>query len=163
MESLIEKLSSYNLFNYLFPGAVFYIAGQLYLDFPAQNSLVDSLFIFYFTGLVISRIGSLVIQPALRKLKILNFADYALFLEATQKDPKLDVLSEQNNMYRTLFTTFVVLGAAKLITLLFNAFPALDEYQSHMAVITLLCIFLFAFRKQTQMIHDRIKSMTKEK
>ena len=62
MESLLEKISSYNILNNLIPGAVFVFLGKL-LDIISLplDGIVESIFIYYFCGMIISRIGSLVI------------------------------------------------------------------------------------------------------
>jgi len=64
MKEIIEKLSSYNIFNYLFPGVVFAI---LATKFTNLNLTFDNLFLgafaYYFIGLVISRFGSVFIEP----------------------------------------------------------------------------------------------------
>ena len=64
--ALAEKVSEYNLFNYLVPGSVFlvawrYVSGAV----PFENNLLLFLLTAYFIGMVLSRIGSLIIEPAL--------------------------------------------------------------------------------------------------
>src|SRR5947209_8137066 len=60
MKELLDKLSSYNLFNYLLPGTMFVAGAQRISDHKfKQDSIVVELFLYYFIGLVISRIGSL--------------------------------------------------------------------------------------------------------
>ncbi len=77
MKELLDKLSSYNLFNYLLPGTVFVAAAQRISahTFKDENIVVE-LFLYYFIGMVISRIGSLTIEPALKILKFIEFAEY---------------------------------------------------------------------------------------
>lgn len=58
MKEILEKVSSYNLFNYLLPGTVFVfvlskISGYNFI----QKDLLIGAFLYYFIGLVISRIG----------------------------------------------------------------------------------------------------------
>jgi hypothetical protein len=67
-----------------------------------QENLVLGVFVYYFVGLVISRMGSLVVEPVLTKISFLVFVDYAEYVKASRADPKIDVLGEVNNMYRTL-------------------------------------------------------------
>ena len=67
MKEIINKLSSYNLFNYLLPGTVFVALTEAFTSFPfAQDDLLIALFLYYFIGLIISRIGSLFVEPFLR-------------------------------------------------------------------------------------------------
>jgi hypothetical protein len=51
MEKVLDKLSSYNVFNYLFPGVVFCVIADRYLAIPLlQESIVNGF--FYATSLV---------------------------------------------------------------------------------------------------------------
>ena len=74
MSDLIDKLSSYNIFNYLLPGTLFAGAGSAFtsFDFTFDNLFIAG-FAYYFFGLVISRIGSLVIEvvwiPPIRRIQ----------------------------------------------------------------------------------------------
>ena len=52
--NFIDKLSSYNIFNYLFPGVLFCVIADRYFFIPlVQDSIVTGLFLYYFVGLVI--------------------------------------------------------------------------------------------------------------
>src|SRR5437879_12159517 len=105
MKELLDKLSSYNLFNYLLPGTIFVAAAQrISAHTFKQDNIVVELFLYYFIGLVISRIGSLVIEPVMRKTRFVKFAPYKDFVRGCANDAKIEVLSEQHNMYRTLCT-----------------------------------------------------------
>jgi hypothetical protein len=61
--------------------------------FKDENIVVE-LFLYYFIGLVISRIGSLTIEPAMKKTKFVKFAPYKGFVNACAKDTKVELLSE---------------------------------------------------------------------
>src|SRR6185437_15825490 len=113
MSELLSKVSSYHLFNYLLPGCLFAIIASKFTghEFIQQN-VVLGLFLYYFYGLVISRIGSLVLEPVLKSLHFLRFAEYGDFVAACKEDPHIAVLSETNNMYRTLSSLLVVLVLA---------------------------------------------------
>jgi hypothetical protein len=63
MINLLDKLSSYNLFNYLLPGIVFVILSSDFTRYSfVQQDIVLGLFLYYFIGLAISRFGSLIIE-----------------------------------------------------------------------------------------------------
>lgn len=162
LESIVEKISHYNLFNYLFPGAIFCLIGQNYLGIPSQNSIVEELLLYYFAGLVISRIGSIIVEPTLRKFKFLVFDEYPNYLKAATTDPKIDTLSTENNMYRSLVTTFASLGFAKIALTIFEMWPAFEQFKSHLAISCLLCLFLLSYRKQTQFIFKRIQATKRD-
>ena len=62
MEKIVEKIEDYNLFNYLLPGIIFSYALKYYLGIDVfQTNAIEMIFIYYFIGSVISRIGSVFI------------------------------------------------------------------------------------------------------
>ncbi len=123
-----------------------------------QKNLVVGAFVYYFVGLVISRIGSLFIEPILRKSSFLKFADYAEFVSASQKDSKLEVLSEVNNMYRTLSSMLVLLLLLRLYEFIELEFPILKGLSPYILIAVLLVVFLYSYMKQTEYVTERIKA-----
>ena len=159
MKELLSKLSSYNLFNYLLPGVIFVAAAsKVSRYFFIQEDIVIGLFLYYFIGLVISRFGSIVIEPILRGVSFLKFADYNDFVAASKKDEKIEVLSEANNTYRTLCSLFILLLLLKGYERIEDRFVFLKDYGGMIVVALLLVMFLFAYRKQTLYIIKRIKA-----
>ena len=122
MKDLLDKLSSYNIFNYLLPGTIFAGLGeQLTSHSLIQDNLLIGLFLYYFIGLIISRIGSLTVEPFLKWIKLVQFADYKDYVKASELDPKIELFSEQNNMYRTLCSLFMTLLLFKIYDEIKNA------------------------------------------
>jgi hypothetical protein len=162
MKEILDKISSYNLFNYLLPGVLFaYIASNLTGLNLIQTDLITGAFVYYFIGLIISRFGSLIIEPILKKTKFVNFADYKDFVIASKTDTKIDTLSEANNMYRTLMSMFLLIIILDLYSYLANKVPVIKDYSLMLLVILLFIMFLFSYRKQTNYITKRIKSNPK--
>jgi len=159
MKDLLDKLSSYNLFNYLLPGILFVIlaSGLTHYSF-VQQDIVTGVFLYYFIGLVISRFGSLIIEPLLKYLSFLRFVDYKSFISASKKDPKIELLSEVNNTYRTLCSLFVLLFFLKLYEAIETKLPILAEYKLLILLMLLLIMFLFSYRKQTGYISKRVEA-----
>ena len=159
MKEALEKISSYNLFNYLLPGVLFsVILKQLNIYSFVQEDHIIGAFVYYFIGLVISRFGSLIIEPLLKKVSFLKFADYKDFVSASNKDPKVNILSEANNMYRTFSSMFVLLLLFKLYKIAEYYYPALKEWNLLILTILLLSMFLYSYKKQTNYIEKRIKA-----
>ena len=159
MKELLDKISSYNLFNYLFPGILFAVISEEFTAYSfLQDNLIIGAFVYYFIGLVISRFGSLFIEPLLRKLSFLKFANYKDFVSASKKDAKIELLSEINNMYRTLSSMFVLLLLLKLYELIESNAPILKDWSTYILLALLFAMFLFSYRKQTNYITKRIKS-----
>ena len=160
MKELIEKISSYNLFNYLLPGILFVVATNSLTSYSfIQEDILIGFFVYYFIGLVISRFGSLVIEPILKKILFLKFADYKDFVSASKKDSKINIFSEENNMYRTFCSMFVLLILLKLYHFTILKFPALEQLAIYLLIVVLLLMFLFSYRKQTQYITKRINAI----
>lgn len=159
MKELLEKISSYNIFTNLFPGILFSILSQYFTNFSfIQSNIAIDLFFYYFIGLILSRIGSLVVEPLLKKLSIIKFLDYKLYIDASKKDPFILTLSETNNTYRTLISLFLTLFLLKLFSYLTNEFPGLKEYQSAVANAVIIILLTLSFKKQTDYISKRINN-----
>lgn len=161
MSDFIEKISSYNLFNNLFPGVVFCLLADKFFSFSLiQSDIVVGLFFYYFVGLVISRVGSIIVEPLLRKINIIEFAKYSEYVAASKADPKLDTLSEINNMYRTVIALFVALALLAAYRLIEGLWPPLSHFSGYIATILFLAMFVFAYKKQTKYIRDRVLAAT---
>ncbi|MBW8042626.1 MAG: hypothetical protein FVQ85_21885 [Planctomycetes bacterium] len=159
MKDIISKLSSYNLFNYLLPGIIFVVLASKVTRYSfIQQDIVIGAFVYYFVGLVVSRFGSLVIEPLLKRLSFLQFADYKDFITASKKDEKIELLSEVNNTYRTICSLFILLLLLKLYEEIEFKLPFLKEWDGIIIVVLLLVTFLFSYRKQTNYITKRIKA-----
>jgi len=157
MHGLPDKISSYNIFNFLLPGILFAIITDAVTDYRiVQDDLVVGLFLYYFIGLVISRIGSLLVEPVLKKLGLIPFVNYDNFIEASMVDLKIYVLSETNNMYRTFCALFLVLPLVSGLDRVVPSDPVL-----YIVGGILLVTFLFAYRRQTNYIAKRIDKAVK--
>jgi hypothetical protein len=159
MNDLLSKISSYNIFNYLLPGIVFALFTEAITSFSfVQSDLVIGVFLYYFIGLVVSRFGSLVVEPALRRVAFLKFADYGDFVVASKNDAKLELLSEVNNTYRTLCSLFILLGVLKGVELVETHYPAIKNWNAGILLTSLFVMFLFSYRKQTQYVARRVQA-----
>lgn len=164
MKDLLEKLSSYSIFNYLFPGVLVAVFGTAVSSFDLLPSdIVVGVFLYYFYGLVVSRIGSLVLEPILKRVGVVQFASYADFVTASRIDEKLDVLSEQNNVYRTLASTFLCLTLLGLADWILARLPTLSAYRVQTAVLLLLALFIWSYRKQSDYVSARVKAALRSK
>ena len=160
MKDLLDKLSSYNVFNYLFPGVLFAAAGTSLTSYTLlMDDMVVGVFAYYFHGLVISRLGSLVLEPFFKRTGFVRFAPYDDFVAASKKDEKLELLSEENNMYRTLSSMLLC-----LLFLLFIDFAVRHDFYfiSPVFALTLVLfllflLFSFSYRKQTGYIRSRVE------
>lgn len=162
MKDIVDKITSYNLFNYLLPGVLFVVVLDKVTTFSLiQNDLVVGVFVYYFVGLVVSRVGSLVVEPLLREIGFLKFVDYKDFVVAFEEDPKIESLSETNNMYRTFVAMFLLLVVLKIYEIVAMKYVISDAQGLLILVVVLLFMFVFSYRKQTEYVVDRVRSNVK--
>lgn len=174
LKTISDKLSSYNFFNYLFPGAVFGIVSKYVSCFNLFfDSWVENIVICYLVGMVLSRIGSIIVEPILKKIKrkdkqlnkkvpVLNYAPYSEYKEAKEHDNSIEILLEVNNMYRTLVATFLALFIFKIILTIPSFINStyqitINELGSYFLFIGLLILFIYSFIKQTEFIYKSVK------
>lgn len=157
MKDLLDKLSSYNVFNYLLPGVLFAVFVDRITSLQVlQKDLVVGGFLYYFLGSIVSRIGSLVVEPLLRSIGFIRFTPYEDFVLAAKLDPKLEVLSETNNMYRTICALIISVAVVALYDYASRYFSILQSAAPVACLFGLLVLFLLSYRKQTTYITKRI-------
>lgn len=157
MKDILDKLSSYNIFNYLFPGVLFVVIAKATTeyDFIQENNLLGA-FLYYFIGMTISRFGSVIIEPLFKKVKFLKFRDYKDYVYASKKDVKIELLSEVNNTYRTLNSMMFLLLLLKLYNYCAIKFQLGETFSLIALTAIVTVLYLFAYRKQTNYITKRI-------
>ena len=163
MKELLDKVGQYHLFNYLFPGIVFAALMKHFgvHDFLSDNLIVTA-FLCYFMGMSISRVGSLIVGPVLRRAGFLKFKPYSEFIMASKTDAKLDVLSQENNTYRTITSMLLLVGLAKGVVWWSTKWAWLAKWEAYIIGVLLIGLFAFAYRKQTQIIAKRIEANQKD-
>lgn len=159
MKELLDRVSQYNLFNYLLPGALFAVLVEKVSTIRlVQDDIITGLLIYYFTGLAVSRIGSLLLEPVLKRSKFVRVAPYRSFVLACAKDVKIEILSEANNTYRTLAAVFLCLGAVAAGDWVAHWLGVSREIEKLIVVGLLFVLFVFAYRKQTAYVRQRVEA-----
>ncbi len=158
LEKVFEKVSSYNILNYIFPGVVFiFLSKEIFsISFNSYGSLADFM-IYYFIGMVLSRIGSIIVEPSLKFLKLVKFAPYNEYIEASKKDNKIEILMETGNMYRSLVAIFLVVVLMEVyVKLDIEMLRIIKEEKGLTIGIFLFFFFILAYIKQVNYIKKRI-------
>jgi hypothetical protein len=166
MGDLINKISSYNLFNNLLPGVVFSAIVTYTTSYNLLfEDIIVSFFVYYFIGMVVSRIGSILIDPVLTGVpkdgepkKLIKTAPYNDYIDSCKVDNDIKLLSEVNNTYRTMI-------AVMLLSVVAIGIDA--TCISHIALLILISIavlilFIFAYKKQTEYVVKRVKKVTNQ-
>ena len=158
MEAILSLLSTYELFNNIFPGIIFsyFLNSEGYTLVVEKIDIYEKLFIYYFIGLIISRIGSLFLEPFFLKLKIIKFADYTKFLKAEEKDNKISIFVLINNMYRSFIIVFLFNFIYLLYLILQNNFLFCAFMPKLLYISFFFFLFVYSYKKQTEYIRKRV-------
>lgn len=154
---MFDKLDAYNLVANLVPGAALTYALH-FSEFPtpSPDDIGAFLLVAFVAGVTANRLGSLILDPLLRKLRFLKLKDYRSFLIREKDDQKLDALVANSGLYRTFFTA----GAIYLIALMSSSATAYLTRQGLITAFVIggMVVFLFAFKKEDGYIHSRIEA-----
>ncbi|MBK6631903.1 MAG: hypothetical protein IPG33_13300 [Betaproteobacteria bacterium] len=157
MKDILDKISSYNIFNYLFPGVLFAVFVTKITSYQLlQADIATGVFVYYFLGLIVSRVGSLLIEPILKGIRFIQYSSYEDFVVASKNDPKIEVLSEMNNMYRTISSLLLLVSVFAGYEWIAGRYPFLFSIEPYVAIALLLALFLFSYRKQSQFVNKRV-------
>lgn len=164
MDELLKKISSYNLLNNLLPGAILCFVIRHFIGFglPSDN-IINKLFIYYFFGTIINRVGSILVENIYRKIKPDAFAKYSEYIEASKIDKKIDVLSETNNMYRTFLSLLIVIACVKVYFHIIEHTTMFAKVVPYIVGAILIVIFTLSYGKQTKRIKERVETTLKKK
>ena len=156
MENFFEKMSTYNILNNLLPGVLYcFLSEKLWEIKLDSKNIVVSMFLYYFIGMVISRVGSILVENICKKIKIIVYVDYCSFIKATKKDEKIEILSETNNTYRTMIALCLLLLLTRLFKFLYNKCKCFSSLYPIIIIVLLLILFIISYRKQTKYIKHR--------
>ena len=164
MNGIIEKLGSYQILTNLLPGAFFGLTLKFFfgLTLPTKN-IGEDIVVYYFMGLIINRIGSLVVEPVLKKLRFIKYTPYPDFAKAAKADSKIDTLSEMNNYIRSLLTCVLLLPVMRILQALSLKWTWFSLNWKWGAIALLVVLFLFAYRKQTGYVRNRVEAVNSNK
>lgn len=157
MDKLIDKISSYDIFNYLFPGVIFTIVLSKISPYNLiQADLLTGAFVYYFIGMIIGRIGSVVVEPILKWCKFVRFARYSDYVKVVNTDTGMALLVEKVNMFRAFVAVFMLLLSEILIDRLHSIYPDAWIFTPVFMLSVMLILFLYSYKKQVQYVAQRI-------
>ena len=163
MKAILEKLSAYHIFSYLLPGLLFVILGERLTSFSLiQRSWVVGIVLYYFIGLIISRVGLLIVKPVLERIGFVKDVPYADYVEASRSDSKIAILSAQNNLLQTQCAMVMMLIGLKIGEKVIGVLPWGADVYDFVVLAGLFALFLLSYRKQTQEVVQRVRSVGKK-
>lgn len=163
MDDLLSKLTTYNIFNYLLPGTIFaFTCNYLNIFSFHTDSVVIELFLYYFIGMTVSRVGSVIVEPIFKKLSIVEYAPYEDYLKAAPTDSKIELLLEANNTYRTIAALFLCILLAAGILSIAASLSIPDRVIGLVTTMLMTILYVIAYRKQTAYIRRRIEHQVRK-
>ena len=165
MEKILSSIPVYNLLTNLIPGTILAALLKICVDGCDIFSLINNIWILavvlYFLGIINSRVSSLILEPVLKKLKIVKSASHKDFTDAELKDTsgKLTQLSRTNNEYRSYLSVFTIVLILKLIFLSSTAKTFVTENICWIILDLGVLLFLCSYRKQVAYITSRISRL----
>lgn len=160
---LIDKFSQYNFLTNILPGTVLCIILKYLVGYDLiPDDYYQAGIVFYFVGIVNSRVGSLIVEPILKTISWVKYAPYHEFLQAEKEDAKLTILSQENNVFRSYISVMFI----SLIGYIYKN-NSLDWQlilrDEHLVLIfALFVLFLFAYKKQTSFVRKRVENFIKK-
>lgn len=157
MNEVVSKFSSYNIFNYLVPGAILCLLlhERRLLDLDAVD-LAAKLVVFYVVGMAVSRVGSLIVDPVLKRAKLIPRSNYTDYVRATAHDDKVSVLLETSNTYRTMTSACIIGLTAYLLSIALPTTWLRHDAVGAVTIAALTALFVFAYIKQNRSVTRRV-------
>ena len=153
LKSLSEKLSAYQLFNFIYPGAVFLgILSYKGVPLGMLKEIWWFLLASYFLGMTISRFGSIVIESICLKFGWIEKYDIKRYADDIAKNSFTAILLELTNIYRTNCSMGILL-------FLCTIFKYQQDDKCCMLFVEVLFVLLFgiSFIKQHHYLEDKLK------
>lgn len=158
LKQVVERFSSYKLFNFFLPGAVMY--GVLRLNGVVALDILkfwELLIVIYFMGLLCSRVGSVVIEEIMKRFNWIKGYDIKKYLEKQNSESMIVVLLEICNTYRTFAAVFLILPFVHIV---YGAYLETLSWSVLYYVIPellIMILFCFSFYKQYCYFQNSIK------
>lgn len=145
LKMIAEKLSTYRFFNFIIPGAVLigFVKFHHIMEIPSV-SIWWFLLLCYFCGIVLSRIGSVVIEEPMKCMGLISSYSVNTYITKQKDNALICTMLELANSYRTISAMVLVILCMTII-----AFPCEGRTIWYVVVeILLLVLFIISFYKQ---------------
>ena len=160
MDKIFESLNHYDIVTCLIPGIVFcQLIDWLYGTKFIEENTITLMIISYVFGIIVSRIGSIIIEPLCKVSKIIVMADYEQWRKAASQCEEVKTLTTKSTVYRS----WVALMLIQIILLLI--FP-LSDFASNIGKCYLffgqfivLILLILSYRKQIDYVCKRVNGV----
>lgn len=98
----------------------------------------------------------MILDPLLKRIASIQPAPYDEFVEFSKHDSKIELLSEINNMYRTIFSMLISIFLTYIFSFLVEEYLFFQLYGVQIILLMLAILFAISYKKQTRFIVKRI-------
>lgn len=146
VNAFFSRVSSYQFFNFMLPGACFLGVLKFFLlvDIKVDENVWWFLLASYVLGLILSRIGSIAVEGTLRRLELIEKYDVCGYVTKRKDDTFVETLLALANLYRTLAASCLVL----IITMCAKGWCCEQPWWCLVVLLPLL-LFMMSFVKQS--------------
>lgn len=122
-----------------------------------QCTEIKKLFIYYFIGLCISRVGLLMLEPFVKWINFIKYAPYVDYLTAKEKDKVLEVVNTDRTLVALFLILLIICIAIKSKCI--NLDSTIYLCEGLVAYVLFSICFLAAYRKQVKYIKMSIEKV----
>ena len=171
---ILDKLDTYEVFTNLLPGIFFGILFEFLFHIKIPSGVISSgvpadgvigalgaIAIYYFLGVLIGGISSIVTQPTLLMLKFVTYASHSDFITAEKNDEKVRILIEKSDFYCSLLTAVLLIFSMKLVIVVKEHWTPISEQWMWFVLMLVFFVLLFTYQLQNSLLQNRIKIANK--
>lgn len=151
----MKIFNQYDIRVNFIPGCTIYYLLRLNgLDYMTDSE-IEKVILCYVMGIIVSRLGSVLVEKICQKIGWIKYEPYKFYIAASKKNERIELLSETNNLYRSMTAVFLV----DLLYIL-----AVCDVEMDMLTIPIMgfFIFLMSYIKQTKYISKNIVNTIKK-
>lgn len=163
MEAVITKIvaliENFYLATYIIAGSAIGIGANLF----GISFFCDEIWInigrCYFSGMIASRISSLIIEPLCAHFKLIKREPYESYLKAEKEDStgKLISMSKVSGIYCTMSAASLIVLATGVVQLVSNFVGWREIIWTLIIAMSIFILSLLSYRKQNLYVVKRIK------
>jgi hypothetical protein len=125
-----------------------------------QPDVITALAFYYFLGMILSRIGALIVAPIAKMLRLVTFKPFNEYLAAYERDELIPQLVEAGNMYRTMIAVALSLVGLLLYDNACEALTPRPETHAMALLVGMAALFAAAYARNVEFITRRIEHAT---
>jgi hypothetical protein len=155
--TFIEKITSYDLFTSLIPGAFLVEAFRASgVPFVEASNLASWAFLAYALGIFCNRVVSLLLAPAIERFAPRDHS-YSDYISATKSDQRIESLVEKATFYRSMLSGALVYLVGIAIFKFAGDFVSNPDFALPVAGCLAMILFWFSLLKQERYVASRVK------